>query len=186
MLSAIGAVTLGLLPAAAAFTLGVLATMILRPVRLQDIYMTIDWPVSVMLAALIPIAVAMQSAGAADLMANFLVSIIARGNAVGALVVVLVTAMFLSDVMNNAATTAVLCPIALGTAASLNGNPDSFLMAVVIGACCAFLTQIGHQNATLILGPGGFKFGDYWKLGLPLECLVVAVSIPILLIVWPL
>ncbi|SEP25118.1 TrkA-C domain-containing protein [Salinihabitans flavidus] len=186
MLSAIGAVTLGLLPAAAAFTLGVLATMILRTVRLQDIYMTIDWPVIVMLAALIPIAGAMQSTGAADLMANFLVSIIARGNAVGALVVVLVTAMFLSDVMNNAATAAVLCPIALGTAASLNANPDSFLMAVAIGASCAFLTPIGHQNATLILGPGGFKFGDYWKLGLPLECLVVAVSIPILLIVWPL
>ncbi|TQE98212.1 MAG: SLC13 family permease, partial [Spiribacter salinus] len=153
MLSAIGAVTLGLLPAAAAFTLGVLATMILRTVRLQDIYMTIDWPVIVMLAALIPIAGAMQSTGAADLMANFLVSIIARGNAVGALVVVLVTAMFLSDVMNNAATAAVLCPIALGTAASLNANPDSFLMAVAIGASCAFLTPIGHQNATLILGP---------------------------------
>lgn len=186
MLSAIGAVTLGLLPAAAAFTLGVLATMILRTVRLQDIYMTIDWPVIVMLAALIPIAGAMQSTGAADLMANFLVSIIARGNAVGALVVVLVMAMFLSDVMNNAATAAVLCPIALGTAASLNANPDSFLMAVAIGASCAFLTPIGHQNATLILGPGGFKFGDYWKLGLPLECLVVVVSIPILLIVWPL
>jgi di/tricarboxylate transporter len=100
--------------------------------------------------------------------------------------VVLITTMFLSDVMNNAATAAVLCPIAIGIAATLGVNPDSFLMAVAIGASCAFLTPIGHQNNTLILGPGGFGFGDYWKLGLPLEVLVVAVSIPLLLIVWPL
>ena len=94
--------------------------------------------------------------------------------------------MFLSDLMNNAATAAVMCPIALGTAAALGVNPDSFLMAVAIGASCAFLTPIGHQNNTLILGPGGFHFGDYWRLGLPLEALVVAVSLPLLLIVWPL
>jgi di/tricarboxylate transporter len=88
--------------------------------------------------------------------------------------------------MNNAATAAVMCPIALGIAASLGVNADSFLMAVAIGASCAFLTPIGHQNNTLILGPGGFNFGDYWRLGLPLELLVVAVSLPMLLIVWPL
>jgi Trk K+ transport system NAD-binding subunit len=186
MLGSVGIVTLGLLPAAAAFTLGVIASMLSRTVPPRQVYTAIDWPVIVLLAALIPVAGAMQVTGAADVLARFLVETIAQGHAVAALVVVLVTTMFLSDVMNNAATAAVLCPIAIGIAAALGVDPDSFLMAVAIGASCAFLTPIGHQNNTLILGPGGFGFGDYWKLGLPLEVLVVAVSIPLLLIVWPL
>jgi di/tricarboxylate transporter len=186
MLGSVGIVTLGLLPAAAAFTLGVIVSMLLRTVPLRQVYTTIDWPVVVLLAALIPVAGAMQATGAADLLARFLVDTVAQGNAIAALAAVLITTMFLSDVMNNAATAAVLCPIAIGIAATLGVNPDSFLMAVAIGASCAFLTPIGHQNNTLILGPGGFGFGDYWKLGLPLEVLVVAVSIPLLLIVWPL
>lgn len=186
MLGSVGIVTAGLLPAAAAFTLGVIASMLLRTVPPRQIYTAIDWPVIVLLAALIPVAGAMQATGAADLLARVLVETIAQGNAIAALAVVLVVTMFLSDVMNNAATAAVLCPIAIGIAAALGVNPDSFLMAVAIGASCAFLTPIGHQNNTLILGPGGFGFGDYWKLGLPLEVIVVAVSIPLLLIVWPL
>ncbi|MEQ8900028.1 MAG: SLC13 family permease [Roseovarius sp.] len=186
MLGPIGIVALGLLPAAVAFALGVLASMVLRTVPLRQVYTAIDWPVIVLLAALIPVAGAMQSTGAADLLARFLVDTIAQGNAVVALGVVLITTMFLSDVMNNAATAAVLCPIALGISDTLGVNPDSFLMAVAIGASCAFLTPIGHQNNTLILGPGGFRFGDYWRLGLPLEALVVVVSLPLLLVVWPL
>lgn len=186
MLGAIAIVTTGLLPAAVAFALGVLASMLFRTVPPRQVYTAIDWPVIVLLAALIPVADAMQTTGAADVLARFLVDTVAQGNPVAALAVVLVTTMFLSDVMNNAATAAVLCPIALGIAASLNVDPDSFLMAVAIGASCAFLTPIGHQNNTLILGPGGFRFGDYWRLGLPLEILVVAVSLPLLLIVWPL
>jgi di/tricarboxylate transporter len=186
MLGAIGIVTLGLLAAPVGFALGVLASMLLRTVPLRKIYTSIDWPVIVLLAALIPVAHAMQTTGAADLLARFLVETIAQGNPIAALVVVLVTTMFLSDVMNNAATAAILCPIAIGIAATLGVNPDSFLMAVAIGASCAFLTPIGHQNNTLILGPGGFRFGDYWRLGLLVEILVVAVSIPLLLIVWPL
>jgi len=186
ILGSVGIVTAGLLPAAAAFTLGVIASMLLRTVPPRQVYTAIDWPVIVLLAALIPVAGAMQTTGAADVMARFLVEAIAQGNPVAALAVVLVTTMFLSDVMNNAATAAVLCPIAIGIAAALGVNPDSFLMAVAIGASCAFLTPIGHQNNTLILGPGGFGFGDYWRLGLPLEVLVVAVSLPLLLFVWPL
>ncbi|MEF2553595.1 SLC13 family permease [Aurantimonas sp. A2-1-M11] len=186
MLGSVGIVTVGLLPAAAAFTLGVTVSMLLRTVPPRQVYTAIDWPVIVLLAALLPVAGAMQTTGAADVLAGFLVETVAQGNAVAALVVVLVTTMFLSDVMNNAATAAVLCPIGIGIAATLGVNPDSFLMAVAIGASCAFLTPIGHQNNTLILGPGGFGFGDYWKLGLPIEVLVVAVSIPLLLIVWPL
>lgn len=186
MLGSVGIVTAGLLPAAAAFVLGVIASMLLRTVPPRQVYTTIDWPVIVLLAALIPVAGAMQVTGAADVLARFLVETVAQGNAIAALAVVLVTTMFLSDVMNNAATAAVLCPIALGIAGTLGVNPDTFLMAVAIGASCAFLTPIGHQNNTLILGPGGFRFGDYWRLGLPVEVLVVAVSIPMLLIIWPL
>jgi len=186
MLASVSLVTFGLLPAAAAFTLGVIASMLLRTVPPRQVYTSIDWPVIMLLAALIPVAGAMQATGAADLLARFLVETIAQGDAIVALAVVLVTTMLLSDVMNNAATAAVLCPIALGIATALGVNPDSFLMAVAIGASCAFLTPIGHQNNTLILGPGGFRFGDFWKLGLPLQVLVAAVSIPLLLIVWPL
>ncbi|KPP84356.1 MAG: di/tricarboxylate transporter [Rhodobacteraceae bacterium HLUCCO07] len=186
MLGAIAIATLGLLPAAAAFTLGMIASMVLRTVPPREVYTAIDWPVVVLLAALIPVAGGMQSTGAAALLAEFLVFGIAQGNAIIALAVVLIVTMFLSDVMNNAATAAVLCPIALSIAATLDVNADSFLMAVAIGASCAFLTPIGHQNNTLILGLGGFRFSDYWRLGLPLEVLVLAVSIPLLLIVWPL
>lgn len=186
MLASVAVVSFGLLPAAAAFALGVVATMVFRTVPPRSIYSAIDWPVIVLLGALIPVAGALQSTGAADVLAQFLVGTVAQGNAVAALAVVLITTMFLSDVMNNAATAAVLCPIAIGIAASLGVNPDSFLMAVAIGASCAFLTPIGHQNNTLILGPGGFGFGDYWRLGLPLELVVVAVSLPLLLVVWPL
>lgn len=184
--AAIFLVTLGFLPAAASFALGVLASMILRTIPLRDVYTAIDWPVVVLLAALIPVAGAMEATGAASVLAGFLVEIVAQGNAIAALAVVLVVTMFLSDVMNNAATAAVMCPIALSISASLGVNADSFLMAVAIGASCAFLTPIGHQNNTLILGPGGFRFSDYWRLGLPLEILVVAISIPLLLAVWPL
>ena len=186
MAGSIALVTLGILPAAAAFALGLLASMVLRTVPPRDVYTAIDWPVIVLLAALIPVAGAMEQTGAADVLARLLLDTIAQGNAIAALGVILVVTMFLSDVMNNAATAAVMCPIALGIAASLGVNPDSFLMGVAIGASCAFLTPIGHQNNTLILGPGGFRFSDYWRLGLPLEILVVAVSLPLLLVVWPL
>ncbi len=186
MVLAIGGAAFGLLSAAVSFALGVLASMALRTVPPRSVYTAIDWPVIVLLAALIPVAGAMAATGTADLIARFLLTTLARGDAVAALVMVLVVTMFLSDLMNNAATAAVMCPIALGTAAALGVNPDSFLMAVAIGASCAFLTPIGHQNNTLILGPGGFHFGDYWRLGLPLEALVVAVSLPLLLIIWPL
>ena len=186
MAAAVAAAALGLLPAAIAFALGVLASMALSTVALRSVYESIDWPVIVLLAALIPVAGAMEASGAASLVARVLLEDVARGNAVVALATLLIVTMFLSDVMNNAATAAVMCPIAIGTANALGASADPFLMAVAIGASCAFLTPIGHQNNTLILGPGGLRFGDYWRLGLPLEVLVAAVAIPMLLLVWPL
>jgi len=183
---AIAVAALGILPAAVAFAAGVLASMAMRTVSLRAVYDSVDWPVVVLLAALIPVASAIESTGTADLIARLLLESVAQGHAVVALALVLVVTMFLSDVMNNAATAAVMCPIALGTARQLGVDADAFLMAVAIGASCAFLTPIGHQNNTLILGPGGLRFGDYWRLGLPLEVLVVAISLPLLLVVWPL
>jgi di/tricarboxylate transporter len=186
MLFAIGGAAFGLLPAAVSFAIGVLASMALRTVPPRAVYDAIDWPVIVLLGALIPVAAAMETTGSAALIAGFLIDNLAQGHAVVGLALILVVTMSLSDLMNNAATAAVMCPIAIGTAAALNVSPDAFLMAVAIGASCAFLTPIGHQNNTLILGPGGFHFSDYWKLGLPLEIIVAVVSIPLLLIVWPL
>jgi di/tricarboxylate transporter len=186
MAAAIAGAAFGLLPAAVSFAAGVLASMALRTVPPRSVYEAIDWPVIVLLGALIPVAGAMESTGAAGVLANFLLESIAQGNAIVALALILVVTMTLSDLMNNAATAAVMCPIAIGAANQLGVNADAFLMSVAVGASCAFLTPIGHQNNTLILGPGGFRFGDYWRLGLPIEILVVAVSIPMLLLVWPL
>ncbi len=186
MAFAVGGALFGLVPAAVAFALGVLASMVLRTVPLRMVYQAVDWPVIVLLGALIPVAGAMESTGTADLIARFLLDNVVQGHPVAGLALILIVSMFLSDLMNNAATAAVMCPVAISTATALGVNADAFLMAVAIGASCAFLTPIGHQNNTLILGPGGFRFGDYWKLGLPLEMLVVIISIPLLLIVWPL
>jgi di/tricarboxylate transporter len=183
---AVAVAAFGLLPIAVAFTAGVLASMALRTVPPREVYESIDWPVVVLLGALIPVAAAMQSTGTADLIARFLLDNIAQGDAVIGLATILIVTMVLTDLMNNAATAAVMCPIALGAAGQLGANPDTFLMAVAVGASCAFMTPIGHQNNTLILGPGGFRFGDYWRMGLPVDLIVVSVGLPVLIWVWPL
>lgn len=186
MVAAVTGAAFGLLPAAVSFVAGVLACMAFRVIPLRSIYDAIDWPIIVLLGALIPVAGAMETTGAAAVIARVLLEGVAQGNAVIGLGLILIITMTLSDFMNNAATAAVMCPIAISTAIQLDARPDSFLMAVAIGASCAFLTPIGHQNNTLILGPGGFRFGDYWRLGLPLEIIVVSVSMPALLYFWPL
>ena len=183
---AVGLVAVGALPASIAFGLAVLVSMALRTVSPRVVYEAIDWPVVVLLAALIPVAGAMESTGAADVLARRLLGPLAQGHAGVALGLILVVTTLLTSLVNNAATAAVMCPIALGIAAALEVRPEAFLMAVAIGSSCAFLTPIGHQNNTLILGPGGFRFGDYWRLGLPLSLLVIGVSIPLLLLFWPL
>lgn len=186
MLLAIAGAASGVATAAVSFSAGVLAFMVLRIVPPRSVYQAVDWPVIVLLGAMLPVAGAMGDTGTADVLAGALLDWLAQGNPVIALVLIMVVTMTLSDFMNNAATAAVMCPLAISIATQIGVNPDSFLMAVAIGASCAFLTPIGHQNNTLILGPGGFRFGDYWRLGLPLELLVILVSVPVLLVVWPL
>ncbi len=182
---AIALVAFGVLSAPVSFALGVLAMGVTGIIPPRDLYEAVDWPVVILLAALIPVAGAMSSTGTADLMADTLLNRVADGAPLLAVALILVVTMTLSDFMNNAATAAVMCPIAISGAAQLGVSSEPFLMAVAIGASCAFLTPIGHQNNTLILGPGGLHFRDYWRLGLPMEILVVAISVPLLPLVWP-
>jgi di/tricarboxylate transporter len=186
MAAAVGAAAFGLFPVAILFALAVTAYIALGIVPLRSLYTTIDWPVIVLLAAMLPVANAVATTGTADMIARFLLDNVTQGQAIIGLITLMVVTMFLSDLVNNTATAAVMCPIAISTAAQLGVNADAFLMAIAVGASCAFLTPIGHQNNTLILGPGGFRFGDYWRLGLLLEVIVVVVSIPVILWVWPL
>lgn len=186
MALAVAGAAFGLIPAAISFATCVLAFMALKVVPLRNIYGALDGSVIVLLGTLIAVAEVMESTGAADLIAEVLLNNLAQGSAVLALALIMIITMTLSDFMNNVATAAMMCSIALSTAEQLLVNPDSFLMAVALGASCAFLTPVGHQNNTLILGPGGFDFGDYWRMGLPLEILVVAIGIPMLLWIWPL
>ena len=186
MAAAVGAAAFGLFPVAILFALAVAAYVVIGIVPLRSLYTTVDWPVIVLLAAMLPVANAVATTGTADMIARFLLDNVTQGHAVLGLVALMVVTMFLSDLVNNAATAAVMCPIGISAAVQLGVNADAFLMAIAVGASCAFLTPIGHQNNTLILGPGGFRFGDYWRLGLMLEVIVVLVSIPVILWVWPL
>lgn len=177
---------IGFLTSASAFVLGVLLFLLLGIIPLGQVYNAVDWPVIVLLGAMMPVAEMMSSTGTASWLAQTGLGLFDAAQPEVILAVVIVLTMTLSDFMSNAATAALMCPIANSLAAQLGVNVDTFLMAVAVGASCSFLTPIGHQNNTLILGPGGFRFGDYWRLGLPMELLVLAVSLPMLLLVWPL
>ncbi len=157
-----------------------------RIVPLAEVYTHIEWPVVVLLGSMIPLGVALEKSGGTELIAGSLIDLTAGMPAWAILTVLMVVTMTLSDVLNNTATTIVAAPVGIKMADSLGVNPDPFLMAIAVAASCAFLTPIGHKNNTLILGPGGYKFGDYWRTGLPLEVLIVAVSIPAILVFWPL
>jgi di/tricarboxylate transporter len=155
-------------------------------VPIRDVYTSIEWPVIVLLGAMIPIGSALHSTGGTALIAGGIVDLSAGYSPVVVLTLLIVVTMTLSDVMNNTATAVIAAPIALEIATRLEVNPDPFLMAVAVAASCAFLTPIGHKNNTLIMGPGGYRFGDYWRMGLPLEILIIAVSVPAIITFWPL
>ncbi|MBL6428649.1 MAG: SLC13 family permease [Maritimibacter sp.] len=154
-------------------------------VPLTEVYDHVEWPVVVLLGSMIPLGAALEASGGTQLIANGLVSITNGLPPWAVLTLLMVVTMSLSDVLNNTATAIVAAPVGIQMAAALDKNPDPFLMAVAVAASCAFLTPIGHKNNTLILGPGGYRFGDYWRMGLPLEGIVVATSIPLILIFWP-
>ncbi len=159
--------------------------VLLNIVPIRDVYTSVEWPVIVLLGAMIPIGGALQSTGGTALIAGGIVDLSTGYSPVVVLTLLIIVTMTLSDVMNNAATAVIAAPIALEIATRLDVNPDPFLMGVAVAASCAFLTPIGHKNNTLIMGPGGYRFGDYWRMGLPLEILIIAVSVPAIIWFWP-
>jgi di/tricarboxylate transporter len=181
---AMGVAGLVTLPIAFLIAIGIFILMNIISVR--EIYDEVDWPVIVLLGSMIPVGRALESTGTTDWMANAILAVTAGLPAASLLAMILIVTMFLSDIINNAATALVMAPIGVSIANSLGVSNDAFLMAVAVGASCAFLTPIGHQSNTLVMGPGGYQFGDYWRMGLPLEIIIIAVSVPMLLIVWPL
>ena len=169
-----------------ALAAAVVAYLVLNIVPLSQVYESLEWSVIVLLGAMIPIGAALETSGGSQLIAQALVNWTQDLPAVAVLVILMVITMTLSDVLNNVATALVAAPVAIAVAARLQANPDAFLMGVAVAASCAFLTPIGHKNNIIIMGPGGYRFGDYWRMGLPLELLVIAVSVPMILLVWPL
>ena len=182
---AIAAATAGLVHLPEALALVCIVMVGFNIVPLKEIYTSIEWPVIVLLGSMIPIGAALEASGGTALIAQQIIDFAAGYGPVIVLTLLMIVTMTLSDVLNNTATTVIAAPIAIDIAGRLSVNPDPFLMAVAIAASCAFLTPIGHKNNTLIMGPGGYRFGDYWRMGLPLEVIVVTVSIPMILIVWP-
>lgn len=184
--AAVLAAALGLIYLPVALGLVVVAFVLTKIVPITEVYEHIEWPVVVLLGSMIPLGAALETSGGTELIAGTLVGLTEGLPAWAILTVLMIVTMSLSDVLNNTATTIVAAPVGIQMANSLDVNPDPFLMAVAVAASCAFLTPIGHKNNTLILGPGGYRFGDYWQMGLPLEILVVCVSIPSILFFWPL
>jgi di/tricarboxylate transporter len=183
---AIGAAVAGLvyLPVALAAVVAVYCAIGL--VGGTEVYEAVEWKVIVLLASLIPLGAALEASGGAALIAGWILTATEGWPAWGILLVLMVVTMTLSDFLNNVATTLIAAPIGVEVARSLEVSPDPFLMGVAVAASCAFLTPIGHKNNTIIMGPGGYRFGDYWRMGLPLELLVLAIAVPAILVVWPL
>ena len=176
----------GLLDLSIALAIVAVSYVLIGAIPLRQLYDTIEWPVVVLIGSLIPIGAALETSGATRLIAAGIADVSVGLPAWAVLTIVMALTMTLSDVLNNTATALVAAPIAVEIAGRIGVNPDPFLMAVAVAASCAFLTPIGHKNNTLVMGPGGYGFGDYWRLGLPLEILVVAVAVPMILLVWPL
>ncbi|MGV6847071.1 MAG: SLC13 family permease [Marinibacterium sp.] len=183
---AVAAAAFGLLSLPVALALVVIAYILARIIPVTEVYSHIEWPIVVLLGSMIPLGKALEASGGTDLIAGALTDMTAGWPAWAVLTVLMVVTMSLSDVLNNTATTIVAAPVAISMATTLDVSPDPFLMTVAVAASAAFLTPIGHKNNTLILGPGGYHFGDYWRMGLPLEILIIAVSIPAILVFWPL
>jgi di/tricarboxylate transporter len=183
--AAILASSLGFLPVAVALLAAILAYILTDILPTRDLYAQIDWAVIVLLGAMIPVGEALSMTGATQLVADGIVALTADLPTWMIIALLMIITMTLSDVINNAATALVMAPLSVAIAQTLGASIDPFLMAVAIAASCAFLTPIGHQSNTLVMGPAGYHFGDYWRVGLPLEILILAVAVPLILWVWP-
>ena len=185
-LAGIAMAAAGFAPPAVALTAAAVMAVVFRALPLRELYTAIDWSVIVLIGAMLPVGATLETTGATDVIARWLLGVGEGLGPVAVLALLLAATLLLAEAVSNAATAVLMSPIALGLARGLGVEPDAFLMAVAVGAACAFLTPIGHQNATLIMGPGGFRFGDYWRLGLVLEVLVIAAAVPLLVLLFPL
>ena len=176
----------GLLPIHVSLVAAVTLLLLSRFITLQSAYQSINWPIIVLLGAMIPVGGALESTGGAARIAMLVTDLGHTLPPWTILAIVLVTTMLLSDVVNNSTAVILMAPVAMGVAETMGASLDPFLMAVAIGGSSAFLTPIGHQSNTIVMGPGGYKFGDYWRMGLPLDVIIVSVSVPLIIWVWPL
>lgn len=181
----IGLVISNLLPVQIAFSMAAAAMVLTGVLPVKEFYASIDWPVIVLLGAMIPVGVALETSGGAAMIASLILVAGQNFPPWMILAIILIITMGLSDIINNAATVVLMAPIAMGVAKGLGHSIDPYLMTVAIGGSCAFLTPIGHQSNTLVMSPGGYKFTDYWKMGLPLEAIIVVFGIPLILFFWP-
>ena len=183
---AIGLVAFGVLPAHIAFTLAVLVQVLVGELSVREIYEAIEWPIIVLLGAMLPVGQALETTGGTAVISDPILALSGTLPIWGILALLMVITMLLSDIMNNAATAVLMAPIGVSIAQGLEVSVDPFLMAVAIACSSTFLTPIGHQSNLLVMGPGGYKFGDYWRMGLPLDLIILTVAVPLILLVWPL
>jgi di/tricarboxylate transporter len=183
--AAVALATVNILPITVALGLAAVAMVVLNLLPVREIYDGIDWPVVVLIGALIPVGDAFDSTGTTDLIAQGILDSPLPLNPLAVLTLLMVVTMALSAVLNNAATAVIMGPVAITLSERLGVNPDPMLMGVAVAASCAFVTPIGHQNNALVMGPGGYAFGDYWRLGLPLQGVVLVVGVPAILLFWP-
>jgi di/tricarboxylate transporter len=184
--AAVAVILAGWLPAAVALSMAAAAFVLTGVLPLRETYKGIDWPIIVLLAAMIPVGQALEISGGARMVADGLFTLGQAWPPVATLTMLFVITLLLSNVINNTAAALLMAPIACKLADSLHTAVEPFLMAVAVSASCAFLTPIGHQSNTLVMGPGGYRFGDYWRIGLPLTVVVIVVAVPLILWVWPL
>ncbi|MDZ4657673.1 MAG: SLC13 family permease [Bythopirellula sp.] len=183
--AAIVASSIGWLPASMAFVTAALGMVMFKVIRVQEVYAGVDWPLIVLLAALIPVGTAFETSGAAESLANATVSLVGTGSPTLLLGVILVVSIVLADLFSNAAAAIIMCPVGISLAQTMDVSADPFLMAVAVGAAVGMVTPIGHQSNTLVWGPGGYRFSDYFRLGLITEILVAVTAIPLIRWFWP-
>lgn len=184
-LAAVLLAAVGFLPIQTAFVGAAVVMVLANLISIREIYEAVDWPVIILLGAMIPLGHALETSGGSDLIANYLFDISGRMEPAVSLGIIMVGTMLLSNIINNAAAAVLMAPIAIRLAETLEFSFDPFLMGVAVGSSCAFLTPIGHQSNTLVMSPGGYRFEDYWRLGLPLQIIVVIVAVPAICFFWP-
>ncbi len=178
--------TFKICPLQVSFGLGVIAMVFFKIVPIRDLYEGIDWSIIFLIGTMIPLGHLLETTGTTRLISEFILNYVGTSSFPLVITILMIITMCLSDILNNSATAILMAPIAQNIAIVMDANPDPFLIAVAIGSSCAFLTPIGHQNNALVLGPGGYRFSDYWRIGLPLEILILLVAVPLITVFWPL